>query len=149
MLRGMNKDFKAFDRELERLMIEERFLGELRKTGNVSTAILACGDRERVWYYRRRDERPEFARAWDEALLEAQEHLEQVAYVRAVEGWEEPLAHQGVLTGHKVRKFSDQLLVHLLKANVPKFRDQAKVEVNVGDEIIKRLAEGRKRAGQG
>lgn len=72
--------------------------------------------------------------------------LEQEAHRRAVEGVEEPVFFQGRLVAH-VRKYSDTLLIVLLKANAPeKYRERTEitgkdgkaleVEIDVKDKLI-------------
>src|SRR5690606_18484748 len=74
--------------------------------------------------YRLRKEDPDFAAAWDEAMEQASDALEVEARRRAIEGWDEPVFYQGMETG-MVRKFSDTLLIFLLKGARPeKYRDR-------------------------
>lgn len=63
--------------------------------------------------------------------------LEDEARRRAVEGWiqEEQFGEDGALR-KQVRKFSDPLLLHLMKANGPgKHRDSVKVETSVSGTV--------------
>jgi hypothetical protein len=53
--------------------------------------------------YRRRDEDPDFAVEWDRAKQIGAEALEDEANRRAYDGWDEPLAEKGRLTGHVCR----------------------------------------------
>jgi len=65
--------------------------------------------------------------------------LEQEAHRRAVEGVLEPVFYQGELVDH-VRKFSDVLLIVLLKANAPeKYRERVEqsVDLTTKGEAIK------------
>jgi hypothetical protein len=81
--------------------------------------------------YRRRDEDPDFAVEWDRAKQIGAEALEDEANRRAYDGWDEPLAEKGRLTGHVVRKFSDTLLIFLLKGAKPdKYKDRVQSEVS-------------------
>lgn len=75
------------------------FLTTLRNTGNVRAACQACGITRQA-AYKARDNAPEFAAAWDEALEDAIDALEAVAINRA-------------------RTSSDTLLIFLLKAHRP------------------------------
>ena len=73
--------------------------------------------------YRARDSSATFRAAWDEALEEARELLEAEARRRASIGVDEPVFYKGKVVGH-IRKYSDNLLMFLLKAHWPeKFRD--------------------------
>ncbi|MEF2146203.1 MAG: hypothetical protein V3573_12225, partial [Desulfovibrionaceae bacterium] len=95
----------------------ERFLTLLAERGNVSYAARQAGlSRSRAYELRRDD--MDFACAWDEALLESGDLLESEAVRRAVEGVEEPYYYQGEQRGTS-RKYSDQLLMFLLKARNP------------------------------
>ncbi len=57
---------------------------------------------------------PDFAAAWDAALAISLPRLEQAAYARAVEGWEEPILYQGKVVAHR-RRYSDALLRLLIE----------------------------------
>lgn len=113
----------------------DRFLDVLSRTGNVTEAAAAINvSRITVYGWRERDKR--FAKLWDEAREIACELLEQAAHNRAVEGWLEPVFHQGQIAGYK-RKFSDTLLQTLLRANNPsKYRrtDPDELEIPTAQE---------------
>ncbi len=71
--------------------------------------------------------------------------LEDEARRRAYDGWLEPVFHKGVKVG-TVRKFSDTLLIVLLKAHKPeKYRENIKMDVS-GDLNVSALEKGRERA---
>jgi hypothetical protein len=100
--------------------------------------------------YRRRRGDPEFAQRWRVALNQAADILELEARRRAAEGVNEPVIHQGELCGTwvdedgqqcnkqtegakfiplTVKKYSDTLLIFLLKGARPKkYRDQMRLE---------------------
>ncbi len=70
---------------------------------------------------RRRD--PEFAAAWLQAAAIGTERLEEEAARRAYHGTLEPVYHKGQICGY-TRKYSDVLLIFLLKARKPEmYRD--------------------------
>lgn len=108
------------------------FLKELARTGNVSAAAhKAKIDRSMAYEFRSlaqggapAPEAVTFARAWDVALEVAIDALELEARRRAAEGVLEPVGwYQGV-AGGKVRRYSDTLLIVLLKAHRPeKYRE--------------------------
>ena len=75
----------------------QRFLAALRNTGNVRAACQEAGI-ARVKAYRWRNKWSSFATAWDEAIEDACDLLEAVAWLRAKGG-------------------SDRLLMFLLKAH--------------------------------
>lgn len=99
------------------------FLEELAKTGNVSQAAeTAKISRLTIYHKYRRD--PEFAKAMDEAKETGYERLEDEAYRRAHDGVLEPVFYQGEEVG-EVRRYSDALLMFLLKGSKPKrYRDR-------------------------
>ncbi len=83
-----------------------------------------------------------FEELYQAAMLEACDSLEQEAHRRAVEGIDEPVIWQGMptivedaISGEKrhltVKKYSDNLLVTLLKGNMPdKYRENVKATHN-------------------
>jgi hypothetical protein len=82
--------------------------------------------RQRLYEWREAD--PELAAAWDDALEAGTEVLEDVALRRAKDGVAEPRFYEGRLCGH-VQKYSDTLLIFLLKARRPwKYADKAQTE---------------------
>lgn len=111
--------------------MRERFLATLAKTANISQSARAAGV-DRATPYRWRDD-PEFAAAWDVALEQALELLEQTAWERAVKGVKEPVIgrvakdQDGIIT--YVQRYSDTLLTTLLKAHKPeKYRERMEHE---------------------
>lgn len=101
----------------------KQFLEALAETGNVSSSADGCGvSRQALYKYRHRNAK--FAQEWDEAIVVATDALEDEARRRAL-GYEEPCVYQGRVTGDTVTKFSDTLLIFLLKGNNPdKFKDR-------------------------
>ena len=69
----------------------------------------------------------DFAAQWDDALGEGVDLLEAEARRRAVTGVEKPVYYKGKVVG-STTKYSGKLLMFLLKAHDPKFRDGVKVE---------------------
>lgn len=65
-----------------------------------------------------RTREPEFAQRFLEAHEEASEALETEARRRAKDGWDEPVFYEGEIVGSK-RKYSDTLLIFLMKGNLP------------------------------
>jgi lysophospholipase L1-like esterase len=110
----------------------EKFLSVLRKTANVSEAARATNI-ARMSLYSRKQTDPEFSAAWNDAVDEASDKLEQEAWRRAVEGWEEPVFYQGEECG-AVRKYSDRMLELLLKGHKPeKYRDRGDYRISGKD----------------
>lgn len=120
----------------------EKFLATLSVCGNVTRSALEAG-LNRTTLYRKRSEDKDFAREWETALEMGNEALEDEARRRAYEGWEEPVWHKGQECG-TVRKFSDTLLIVLLKAHKPeKYADRKKVDLNatianMGDDELRK-----------
>jgi hypothetical protein len=109
---------------------QERFLKSLADTGNVTTAVAAAGtSRTRVYEFRKVD--PAFAARWEEAEEIAADALEAEARRRAVEGIQLPLVSAGKLVRDDdgqliaVRRYSDYLLLALLKAHRPPRRERS------------------------
>jgi len=93
------------------------FLTHLAETGNVSASAEATGlPRHHVYEWRRQDE--EFAQGWEDALVVAVDKLALEARRRALDGIEEVRYFQGEPVG-SIRKYSDQLLMFLLRAYDP------------------------------
>ncbi len=102
---------------------EAAFLSALRRAANVSEAATAAGIGRTTAYEARQRDKP-FSDRWDAAIEEACDALEREAWRRAVEGVEEAVFQQGVEVG-RVRKYSDSLMIALLKAHRPeKYRER-------------------------
>ena len=109
----------------------KRFLDALRRYGSVSAAVPYSGV-HRATLYRLRDDDDEFAYGWDVALQEGIGAVEREAIRRAVEGWLEPVYHQGKVVG-EILKYSDRMLELLLKGNLPeKYRERREITVPSG-----------------
>ncbi|MDQ0251503.1 hypothetical protein J2W22_003591 [Sphingomonas kyeonggiensis] len=88
------------------------FLRALAETGCVRDACARAHISDQSAYrMRRRDAK--FAAAWEKALDESVPTLEQAAWERAVEGWDEIVWKDGVEVSRK-RRYSDGLLKFLL-----------------------------------
>lgn len=119
------------------------FLESLIEYGNVSHAAKQI-DMARSYMYEYRDKDEAFKAAWDEAVDISVEAMEKEARRRAVEGVEEPVFYQGDECG-TIRKYSDTLLIFLLKAHKPeKYKERTQQDVNLSytemtdDELIER-----------
>ena len=82
----------------------------------------------RTVVYQERRENALFAKAWDEAVELGTRHLEDEAVRRAAEGTLKPVFHQGQQCG-VIREFSDTLLIFMLKARDPRYREHASLSV--------------------
>lgn len=107
------------------------FLDALAQTGNVTESAKVASV-SRVFVYERRKDDLAFAAAWDDALDQAADVMEREAWRRAVQGTTEPVygrigKDQDGQIG-EVQKYSDTLLIFLLKAARPsKFRERTQV----------------------
>lgn len=102
------------------------FLKALAVSGVVLTA---CKKAKigRTTAYKYRDEDSEFAAAWDAALDDAADVMEEEAYRRAVVGTLKPVYQGGQKVG-SIREYSDTLLIFRLKAARPeKYRERTDV----------------------
>lgn len=99
----------------------------LMRTGNVSEACrLAKCNRTAVYQKVRRDE--VFAAAFEECKHIGACTLEETAIDRAVNGWDEPVFHDGEECGTK-RKYSPALMIFLLKAHSPeRYRERYDIQ---------------------
>lgn len=120
----VKKDYHA-----ERVVrLKLAFIDALEATGNVCKSCEIAG-MGRKTAYEWRDLDPRFAAQWEKAVDRGTDMLEDEAVRRAAEGTLEPVFQAGVCVGH-VRKFSDTLLIFMLKARRPaKFKDRAHLEV--------------------
>jgi hypothetical protein len=131
---------------------QERFLKALADTGSVTAAVAMAGtSRTRVYELRKID--PAFAAVWYESEEVASDKLEEEARRRAVDGVQEPLVSAGKIVRDDdglpiaIRRYSDSLLLALLKAHRPeRFKDRAVVEHDVSDKLADRLEAARQRA---
>jgi len=132
------------------------FLEYLSETANVTESAKAAGiSRRTVYFWREGDE--DFAKAWDEAVELGTDALEDEAVRRGRDGVDEPVFYRGQECG-SVRRYSDTLLIFMLKARRPgKFKDRLAAEHSgpeggpielrdvPDDELVRRIAETRAR----
>lgn len=105
------------------------FLAAYARCGIVSRACRAA-EVGRTTHYEWVKTDPEYKAALENARHEAIEVLEAEAIRRAKKGWLEPVFHEGVVCGHK-RKFSDTLLIFMLKGAAPeKYRERVEATVS-------------------
>lgn len=99
-----------------------RFIRALGDLGSPAAAAREAEINVRTAYARRRQNEA-FREAWDEAIDRCTDLMEAEAKRRAVDGWDDPVYSGGQRIG-MIRRYSDQLLMFLLKANRPeKYRD--------------------------
>ena len=129
---------------------QRAFLAAFQQTGNVR---LACEVAKvgRSSHYRWLEEHPEYREAFELAKECAADVLEAAAYRRAVTGWDEPAGWYKGEAGRMVRKYSDVLLMFLLKGIRPeKYGDRMEVRgafanldiSKLPDALVHRLSQG-------
>jgi hypothetical protein len=118
---------------------QQAFLTHFLRVGTIRGASLASGvARSTHHWWIERD--TTYAVAFGQARDALVETLEAEAVRRARDGWVEPVFHQGAQVG-SVRKYSDTLIIFLLKANRPdKYRDNVTV-IKLGDVNLKSLTD--------
>ena len=116
------------------------FLEELARTGNVSASARKIGfSRVHMYEIKRKDEM--FRKMWKDAEKMAVDALIEEARRRAVEGVEHPIYHKDKKID-TLKKYSDTLLIVLLKAHDPRFQDNKnlKIDANVSlTDVLKEL----------
>ena len=99
----------------------------LAATGNVTKSAQAIGV-SRTCCYDHKDNDPVFAKAWENAVDDAVDALEEEGRRRAFEGVREPVYYQGNVCGH-IQKYSDTLLMFLMKGHRPEtYRERSHIE---------------------
>ncbi len=130
--------------------LQRAFLAAFRETGNVRLTCKAAGV-GRSSHYRWLEKDPEYREAFDVAKEDAADVLEGEAHRRAVDGWEEPVGWYKGVAGGTVRRYSDNLLMFLLKGARPeRYRERYDVRGTLAhldlrrlpDDLIERLAKG-------
>lgn len=104
------------------------FLAAYVQTGNITEAAKVANVARKSHYLWMKD--PAYVERFQACVTESAAVLEDEARRRAVAGWDEPVYQNGKLVGHK-RRYSDTLLIFLLKGNNPeKFGDKVKQELS-------------------
>lgn len=118
---------------------EDDFIAALQKTGNISAAARKAKISRTAAYKLYHDPiATDFKQVWDDALEIATDDLELEARRRGQKGVLEPVYYQGEKVG-QIRRYSDTLLIFLLKAHRPeKFRDN--VDITSGGQPISAVA---------
>jgi hypothetical protein len=102
---------------------QAKFLEAFVEVGTVHGAAKLVGiDNKTHYFWLQKD--AEYAAAYAEAQRDAVDRLAAEAQRRAVEGVDEPVFYKGEVAGH-IRRYSDTLLIFLLKARDPAtYRDR-------------------------
>jgi len=118
------------------------FLEALADAGNISMAARAAGlSRSHAYALKASD--AGFAAAFADALETATDRMEAEARRRAIDGVEAPHFHQGKVTG-SVTKYSDALLMFLLKAHRPeRYRDRPSDSRDADDSLADEVSNAR------
>lgn len=109
------------------------FLDALADGVSVTNSAKLAGFSRR-YMYDLREKLPEFAAEWDDAWEQGADMWRDLVRQRAIEGTLEPIVYQGVKLG-EVHRRSDTMVIFATKARAPEFKDNAKIEVNVGDRL--------------
>lgn len=114
---------------------QRAFLAAYRKCGVISVAAESAKV-DRTQHYRwLEDKADDYQERFEHAKEDACEALEVEARRRAVDGWDEPVFHDGHVCGKK-RRFSDALLIFLLKgANPEKYRERMDQKITSDNEL--------------
>ncbi len=112
----------------ETAVAKEAFLAEFAKSWIIGTACTVANcSREAVYNWRRND--PDFSAAYDKAKLEADDHIRDEIFRRAVLGIEEPMVSSGRIVT-TVRRYSDSLLTLLARSRMrEEFSDRQEIAV--------------------
>ena len=97
---------------------DEEFFALIEESGGNVTKALDQSTYCRTAFYEWKKEDPEFAKRVDDAIEKGVDALESEAVRRARDGVDEPVYYQGSKCG-VVRKYSDTLLIFLLKGKRP------------------------------
>jgi len=131
----------------------KRFLEIYAECGNITMAAREAGVCRDTHYQWLLD--PEYAAAFEEAEQIASDLLLEEARRRAHDGWDEPVVYQGELQYEKVwnpeakrfeltgaplaiRKYDSTLLMFLIKAKRPEYRETWRGELQHSDAISRR-----------
>ena len=90
------------------------------------------------------DEDASFQTLEQQALAVFRGKIEAEIYRRAIEGWDQPVFHQGECIGH-IRKFSDPMLELLAKRHIPEYQGKADVDIGIGGGVLvipQRISDG-------
>lgn len=111
---------------------QRAFLAAYSECGNITHAA-KIAQVARTLHYKWLDDCPEYVEAFKDADEKAADSLEKEARRRATEGVDEPVFYKGEECG-AVRKYSDTLLIFLLKGIRPeKYRENIRQELTGKD----------------
>ncbi len=106
---------------------KQKYCAALQQHGEPALARATVGV-SHATVYRHRLQDPDFRAMEDEALEQYRSSVHQAIHRRAIEGWEEPVYHNGVVVGSR-RRYSDALLLAHAKRHSPElYGDKVKVD---------------------
>jgi hypothetical protein len=118
---------------VESIELQDAFLEAFEKVATIVGAANVAGV-ERRTHYRWMTSDPVYAQRFARAEEAATQRLEQEARRRAMVGVEEPIYYRGKVCG-SVKKYSDVLLIFLLKARRPSvYRERFDQTINIRDD---------------
>jgi len=109
--------------------VKQAFLDVLRHTGNITAAATVLG-MNRDTYYEWVKKDPTFRAAAEDAMDEGIDRLLIEVRRRAVDGVDEPVGFYKGKPGAFVKRYSDNLLMFLVKARRPEYRDNYRGELH-------------------
>lgn len=120
---------KVLNRELREE--KQRLFLELRSNGEPTGSAAQLIETPIATVYHWRDDYPEFKAAWDAVEQKANtaliDRLEQAAWKRALEGFDDPVYYRGELVATN-KRYSDTLLIFMLKGAHPqKYKERTEV----------------------
>ena len=115
------------------------FLAAFSEVGNITVAAEAADIHRRTHYDWMADD-DEYAEAFHDAKEAAADRLEEEARRRAVQGVEEPVGWYQGSPGGTITRYSDTLLIFLLKGVRPeKYRETVKQSPEDAETMARRL----------
>lgn len=119
---------------------------EIARCGGNVTKACEIANIDRHQAYHRREEDDEFARDWRTAEELGVDGLIDEGRRRAFQGVERPVYQGGKKVG-SITETSDSLLMFMIKAKRPEYRDKS-VEVNLTLDLAGRVKRAKERAGE-
>jgi hypothetical protein len=118
---------QAYDKGRFDTEMREQYLALIREGLTNKDAAAACGCGTK-YFRRRRQEDPEFEKAYQEARADGDDVIRGEIKRRAVDGVRRAIYHDGQVVGHKI-EYSDPLLMFLAKSRMPEeFGDKQRVD---------------------
>lgn len=112
--------------------LKERFIEALKEHKSVGNACTALGYSRRH-LYRLRSEDPDFREKWDEAWDIVVDQLEASMMDHSINGYAEPVFHQGEEVGSKQRYETSERIFMLKKNRPEKYDDKLQINVSASE----------------